>query len=249
MRVFERTDDRKIVADQIIVARIDGRGFTKLTKDTHPFEAPFDEKFRDLMVATTRHLAGCGGRVIYGYTQSDEISLLFHPADGWFGRKVRKLNSVLAGEASACFSVNFGHMAVFDCRVIPLPSEAEVVDYFRWRAEDAHRNCLNAHCYWTLRNKGSSVSQATEAIRHLTAAVKVDLLRNESGVEFDRLPLWQRRGVGLYEVAREKAAVNPLTGEAVVATRYSVEADFELPAREDYSAFISGLLRRQTVAG
>ncbi|RYD41821.1 MAG: hypothetical protein EOP85_12090 [Verrucomicrobiaceae bacterium] len=140
-------------------------------------------------------------------------------------------------------------MAVFDCRMIPLPSEVEVVEYFRWRAEDARRNCLNAHCYWTLRNKENSASAATEAIRYLAAAEKVDLLRREAGMEFEALPSWQRNGVGLREVEHEKAAVNPLTGEAVTAIRRSMEADFELPERAAYSSFISGLLQRQDMAG
>ncbi|RYD42834.1 MAG: hypothetical protein EOP85_10775 [Verrucomicrobiaceae bacterium] len=140
-------------------------------------------------------------------------------------------------------------MAVFDCRIIPLPAEVEVVEYFRWRAEDARRNCLNAHCYWTLRNKGNTVSAATEAIRHLSAAEKADLLRNEAGMEFDALPSWQRNGVGIREVVHEKPAVNPLTGEAVTAIRRSMEADYELPERAAYSSFISELLQRQDLAG
>lgn len=37
-----------------MVARIDGRGFTKLTKERHDFARPFDERFRDLMIETTR---------------------------------------------------------------------------------------------------------------------------------------------------------------------------------------------------
>ena len=68
-----------------------------------------------------------------------------------FGRKVRKYNSVLAGQASAAFSMQLGHMAVFDCRMVPIPSLERVQDYFLWRQEDAHRNALNAHCYWMLR--------------------------------------------------------------------------------------------------
>ena len=82
-----------------------GRGFTRLTKDVCQFEAPFDQRFRDLMVATTTHLMTCGFRVIYGYTQSDEISLLLHRDTEVFNRKLRKYDSILAGEASAKFSV------------------------------------------------------------------------------------------------------------------------------------------------
>lgn len=50
MRVFEIAHDIRIVPGIYIVARIDGRDFTRLTKDVHRFEAPFDVRFRDLMI-------------------------------------------------------------------------------------------------------------------------------------------------------------------------------------------------------
>ena len=49
----------------------------------------------------------CGFNVVYGYTESDEISLLF-PVTKSFNRKLRKLNSILSGEASAKFSLSLG---------------------------------------------------------------------------------------------------------------------------------------------
>ena len=94
----------------------------------------------------------CGFRVVYGFTESDEISLLFAPEENAFGRKVRKYNSTLAGEASAAFSLALGQVATFDCRVVPLPTIERVRDYFLWRQEDAHRNSLNSHCYWIIGN-------------------------------------------------------------------------------------------------
>src|SRR5215467_15387499 len=97
------------------------RGLTGLTREVHQFKAPFDERFRDMMVATTEHLMNCGFRVVYGYTESDEISLLFHRDETSFGRKTRKYNSILAGEASAKFSLLLGDVAAFDCRICELP--------------------------------------------------------------------------------------------------------------------------------
>ena len=44
------------------------------------------------MVDTVKALMNYGFRVIYGYTESDEISLLFHPEENTFARKVRKYN-------------------------------------------------------------------------------------------------------------------------------------------------------------
>ncbi|MDM7914811.1 MAG: tRNA(His) guanylyltransferase Thg1 family protein, partial [Candidatus Eisenbacteria bacterium] len=122
MRVFETAHDHCVLPGIHMVARLDGRGFTKLTKETHPFEAPFDAQFRDAMVAAARHLMTCGFRAIYGYTQSDEISLLFHRDEDLFDRKLRKYHSVLAGEASAVFSLSLGLRASFDCRISQLPS-------------------------------------------------------------------------------------------------------------------------------
>ncbi|MCP4157597.1 MAG: guanylyltransferase, partial [bacterium] len=60
LRIFETAHDHCVLPGISMVARLDGRNFTRLTKDTHKFEAPFDIKFRDLMVNTTRHLMDCG---------------------------------------------------------------------------------------------------------------------------------------------------------------------------------------------
>ena len=100
MRIYEQSLDQIILPGIWIAARLDGRSFTRLTKEICQFEAPFDLRFRDLMVNTVKALMQCGFRILYGYTQSDEISLLFHMQDNTFGRKVRKINTTLAGEAS-----------------------------------------------------------------------------------------------------------------------------------------------------
>ncbi|MBN1888260.1 MAG: tRNA(His) guanylyltransferase Thg1 family protein, partial [Thermoflexales bacterium] len=96
LRVFETAHDHCVLPGIHIVARLDGRNFTCLTKETCKFQAPFDAKFRDYMTETTSHLMDCGFRVLYGYTESDEISLLFHPGEDTFARKVRKYTSILA---------------------------------------------------------------------------------------------------------------------------------------------------------
>jgi tRNA(His) guanylyltransferase len=246
MRVFETAHDYSVLPGVYMVARIDGRNFTRLTKEVHKFEAPYDERFRDMMIQTTAHLMNCGFRSVYGYTQSDEISLLFHPEITTFDRKVRKYNSVLAGEASAKFSLLLGDHACFDCRISELPNIDYLVDYFRWRNEDAHRNALNGHCYWVLRKEGENVERATKALHKLSVAEKNELLW-QRGLNFNDLPLWQRRGIGLYWETFGKSAKNPLTGEDVLATRRRLKTDTELPMKDDYGFFVRKLVEDSTL--
>lgn len=197
MRIYEESLDQYILPDMYIVARLDGRSFTKLTKEVFKFEVPFDASFRDYMLATVRHLMESGFRIVYGYTESDEISLLFHANENTFNRKVRKINSTLAGEASAHFSLLLGQAATFDCRVVPLPNIERVQDYFIWRQEDAHRNSLNAHCYWALRKEGMSKRRATSMLEGMQVSSKNELLF-QRGINYNDLPNWQKRGIGVY---------------------------------------------------
>jgi tRNA(His) guanylyltransferase len=248
MRVFETAADLCVLPSMFMVARLDGRSFTRLTKDVCPFEAPFDVRFRNLMVATTESLMTCGFRVWYAYTASDEISLLFDPDEQRFGRKLRKYNSILAGEASAQFSLKLGQPACFDCRISQLPTSELVVDYFRWRNEDAARNALNAWCYWTLRKDGQSEQQATQRLLGLSVGQKNDLLF-QNGINFNDLPNWQKRGVGLYWEAYEKPSVNPMTKEAVTARRRRIFTNIDLPMKDDYGQFVRSIISQPQTQG
>ena len=113
MRVYEQSIDQHILADMYLVARLDGRSFSRLTKEICDFEAPFDQRFRDMMVNTVKELMDCGFRIVYGFSESDEISLLFHRDEDTFSRKVRKYNSILAGIASSAFSLQLGMVTAF----------------------------------------------------------------------------------------------------------------------------------------
>ena len=244
MRVYEESLDQYILPDMYLVARLDGRSFTRLTKELCQFEAPFDVQFRDLMTDTVKALMNAGFRIVYGYTESDEISLLFHPDDNTFGRKVRKINTTLAGEASAAFTLALGRVATFDCRAVPLPSKSRVADYFLWRQEDSHRNSLNAHCYWALRKEGQSQNAATAELESKSVSYKNELLF-QKGINYNDLPSWQKRGMGIYFKDVDKEGFNPITNETVITKRRELAVDYELPIGEAYREFILSFLTEE----
>lgn len=242
MRIYEQSLDQVLLPETYMVARLDGRGFTRLTKEICKFEAPFDEKFRDMMIHTVESLMDCGFRVTYAFTESDEISLLFDVTEDAFGRKVRKYNSTLAGEASAAFSLELGRVATFDCRMVPLPNIEKVEDYFRWRQEDANRNALNSHCYWMLRKEGKSIQEATKTLEGKGVDFKNELLFSR-GINYNNLPSWQKRGIGFWNEKYEKKGYNPIKKEQVTAIRNKIHVEYELPIGEEYGKLISGLIR------
>jgi tRNA(His) 5'-end guanylyltransferase len=60
MRVYETAHDLCVLPEMYIVTRLDGRSFTRLTREIHSFAAPYDGRFRDYMVNTAQHLMNCG---------------------------------------------------------------------------------------------------------------------------------------------------------------------------------------------
>ncbi|MBK6462881.1 MAG: guanylyltransferase [Myxococcales bacterium] len=245
MRVFETAHDHCVLPGVHMVARIDGRSFSHLTRVAQKFDAPYDLRFRDCMVATLVHLATATGfSVLYGYTQSDELSLLFRRDEALFGRKLRKLLSVLAGEASAKFSLELGALGAFDARISQLPRDEDVVDYFRWRHEDAARNALNGHAYWLLRGQGLDDHAATLRLRGASVADRNELLFRH-GLNFNDVPAWQRRGSAVRWVSVAEPGLDPRTGEATVTERRRLIVDHDLPMKDDYDALVRGIVTAQ----
>lgn len=244
MRTYETAHDHCVLPGLFIVARIDGRNFTRLTKEIHDFDTPYDERFRDLMLDAMRRVMDCGFRIVYGYAQSDEFSVLFHRGEELFNRKERKFNSVLASEATSSFVLGLGGPAAFDCRLSQLTDEESVLDYFRWRQSDAARNALNAHAYWLLRDEGADAPAADKALVGLSSPEKHDLLFSH-GVNFNNVPEWQRRGVGAWweQAVRPPATTHP---NAKPAARRELQTDLQLPIGEAYDELIRARIRDAT---
>lgn len=245
MRIYETAHDHKVLPGIYIVLRLDGRGFTKLTRDVLKVGTQaFCDLFHVAMVEVTAHLMDCGARVVYGYTQSDEISLLLHRDDDTFGRKERKLISVYAGEASSRASNAFGgHNAAFDCRISQLPTIGDVVNYFRWRQQDSARNALNSHCYWMLRREGKTAAEATATLHGMSVALKHELLHEED-INFAELPGWQKNGTGLTWEIAVIDGVDPRTNTIVPAERKELYVNEELPIGDEYGSYVVRLALR-----
>lgn len=205
MKAYEAVEtERRLDPHLPIYARIDGRAFSTFTRGMN---RPFDQRMTNAMIETTRYLVDATHARI-GYTQSDEISLVWladePEADVFFSGKVQKMASVLASMSAAkfarvCPSGFENKLPHFDCRVFQLPSKTEAANAFLWRAMDARKNAISA------------VAQSKFSPRQLHGKRQRDMLEMlaEIGVDFETLPVEFRCGSFLRRVTSPRM----LTGE------------------------------------
>lgn len=220
------------------VVRVDGRGFSRFTEEH--FDKPFDPRFSAFMVTTAEALL-TDLEARYVYTESDEISVVLHPRNAQFGRGVEKIVSISAGIASSAFTHAAGLPAHFDSRIWIGTGPEDVTDYASWRQADAARCALNGWCYWTLRKAGASRREATRRLHGTSAAEKNELLF-QHGVNFNDLPVWQRRGIGLWWETVECSGHDPVHAVEVTTARRRVHVEHDLPMREEYRALVGRMI-------
>lgn len=105
MKAFESPEAlRKLDRDLPVCCRIDGKSFHVWTKR---LQRPFDSMFMEIMVLTTMSLVE-ETHALIGYTQSDEISLVWNNATPesqiWFDGRIQKMTSVLSSIATYYFN-------------------------------------------------------------------------------------------------------------------------------------------------
>lgn len=150
MKAYEAVHDIRTPKGHPVVARIDGRSFSKFTKG---LDRPFDAAMTYSMTETTRALVEATHAKI-GYTQSDEITLIYEaPPEGemFFDGRIAKLTSVLAGIASTEFVLQCPYeyrvrqlRPHFDCRVFAVPTRTEAANALLWRAQDCRKNAIQS---------------------------------------------------------------------------------------------------------
>jgi len=160
MKAYEKAfTSAHVDIDKILCVRIDGKGFSKFTKG---FKKPFDDILTGVMKSTMMNLVKETHAAV-GYTQSDEITLIYTPGEKAneyiFGGKVSKINSILASMATYYFNydlaacVKVDKPAFFDCRAWSVPDLTEASNVLLWRVQDAKKNSTSALFRWTAGHK------------------------------------------------------------------------------------------------
>ena len=204
MKRYEAVSDNLLPIRVPVIIRLDGWHFKSFTKG---LEKPFDLVFRETMVETMLYLCKELPGVAFGYTQSDEISLILCDyqsleTEPWFDSRLNKLLSIPAGMAAVKFNSVFKYIsnsvldeakrtiyekkydtAIFDARAFVVP-ENDVVNCIYWRQKDGIRNSIENVGQTYINKKKLHKKNNTEIIEML----------KEKDIIWDDYDTWLTRG-------------------------------------------------------
>lgn len=116
---YELVQEHYLVPKMPFIVRVDGKAFHTYTRG---FKKPFDSLMGDTMLEVTKHLCEDIPGAVFGYTQSDEITIVCRYTDrivsqAWFGGRVEKIIAITASKATRYFNKIFTEKAMeFDVK-------------------------------------------------------------------------------------------------------------------------------------
>ena len=129
MKEYEGVSRYKLTRRMPVVIRIDGKSFHTFTRG---FNKPYDIVLSDTMGRTMKYLCENIQGCVFGYTQSDEITLILVDYEklytsAWFDNTVQKMCSIAASMATMAFNKFFGEeVGKFSSKV----SDPQWYDYY-----------------------------------------------------------------------------------------------------------------------
>lgn len=191
MKGYENAYRYKLPKRMPVIIRIDGKAFHTYTKG---MKKPFDMDLVNAFWETSKYLCenimGCK----VAYHQSDEITLLLTNYDkltteSWFDNNIQKMVSIASSLATYKFNNIMQNkypnkVALFDARAFVVPHD-EVNNNFLWRQQDATKNSISmvAQSYFSHKE-----------LHKLNGKQKQDKLFLEKNINWNDLPVWQKRG-------------------------------------------------------
>ena len=222
MKVYEAPYKQLLVQKMPIVIRVDGKAFHTFTKK---MVKPFDDLLIDTMQKTMLALCKDVENCKFGYTQSDEITLVCVNNDvikteGLYKYKVNKILSVIASKTTRYFNKyfienverlkenpthfkNVADVSIYEKKFFGAEFDArvmnipefDVVNNIIWRQQDATRNSIQMLGQANFSHKQLQEKNCSEIM---------DMLINEKGINWNDLETYKKRGSCCYRVQAQK---------------------------------------------
>lgn len=219
---YENIPKTRLMRRVPVAIRLDGKAFHTFTRG---FQKPFDFVLMDTMQQTMKYLCENIQGCVFGYTQSDEITLILvdyqkFTSDAWFDYEVQKLTSVSASMATMAFNKYFSENVVeYNLTHDPLVKRREgLLDNYISAVEKGalfDARCFNIPkeevtnlIYWrqldATRNSIQMVGQAHfshDELQDKTCNMIQDMLMTKYGINWNDFTIPCKRGTACIKVA------------------------------------------------
>lgn len=253
---YEQVPKTRLVRRMPVAIRIDGKAFHTFTRG---FQKPFDEvlikSMQDTMLYLCKNIQGC----VFGYTQSDEITLILIDYQklescAWFDYEVQKMCSISASMATMAFNKFFRqnytdwlhNLAIHQTHIIDEELKLDkVYDHAIYTGAMFDARCFNIPkeevcnlIYWrqldATRNSIQMVGQANFSHNELhgkSCNMIQDMLMTERGINWNDFPTHQKRGSACRRVESE-SEVN-IAGTMDTISTWEVDLEMSILKGED----------------
>ncbi|XP_042520635.1 tRNA(His) guanylyltransferase 1-like isoform X1 [Macadamia integrifolia] len=200
VKSFE-VEDRLMPCTWIIV-RIDGHDFQRFSQ-VHEFMKPNDEQALNLMNSCAMAVLEEYPDIIYSYGFSDEYSFILKKTSNFYQRRASKIVSIIVSFFSSLYVMKWKEffpqkemrfLPSFHGQIFCCPSAEVFKDYLVWRREECHINNQYDTCYWMLVQSGRTEGEAQSILKGSQKQDRNELLFQQFGVNYDKLPIMFRRG-------------------------------------------------------
>lgn len=221
---YEQIPKTKLMRRCPVAIRIDGKAFHTFTRGFHkPFDEVLIKSMQETMKYLCENIQGC----VFGYTQSDEITLILVDykkltSSAWFDYEVQKICSIAASTATMAFN-KFFRYNVGDY-LYENYDDQYLADYIKILQNAVDKGAMfDARCfnipkeevtnlvYWrqldASRNSIQMVGQACfshKELQNKSCNDIQDMLMIQKGINWNDLPTYQKRGsccVKMYQTA------------------------------------------------
>lgn len=245
---YEAAYDYKLIRRTPLIIRVDGRGFSNVTRK---LKKPYDPLMLEAMAETMFYVASEMSGAVFGYQQSDEITFVLKndqslDAEPWYGNSVQKLASITASLATKGLEKALAKQkeklplcgdALFDARVFALPTISEVVNNLIWRQQDCSNNAVSLASQ-VLLGKKIGKKTAMKLLHGKTLKNKIELLKEECLIDFDQeFPTSFKSGVGAYKIP---LIIPSGTNKSTTRKRWII--DWDLPSFIEERDFIYNII-------
>lgn len=207
---YENAADIQLLPKLPLIITVNGRGFSKTSS---VLDKPYCEKFANCLYDTMLKLMVEIDGAVFGYCFNDEIAIIARndqniDTNPWYDNKAQKIASAVSSIASLHFNnctkieeLDLIGDPVFIAKAFVVPNITEAINTMVLKQQYAIQGSIYFACLYEFIKKYNK-EEIKDMLSECTLDQRIDLLKQEFNVDYNKYPSAFRRGVACYRIPK-----------------------------------------------